>query len=1072
MSDKIDLPDGVAQVVVSDGTVLANVAEDLLARGFGLGVGDDQLRFEEVEDTDEKMPELLVEHRPRFDPKDLARVRSPEDVPLKKLCNIFINKMQDWALANRNTVQIVFLNPDESCEIDLTATIALPPHSGPLIFRAGLAVHRAAGRLILRRTDPKTGKTDKHMFDFDPDKIGGTDLSRYLEIEQTLAPSAKETEVSLSVVFSSFAGTEEGQTAFFFVADPHVGQTKAEKGQKGALVLEGTAPSPDATHVWARARIPSYLSSKTKLSLLVSDADGSDTRYALLDGSSRRISVTEDYGHTLIMTASEADTYRVLIDGAFAFNQYLGPDPTPVRMPSRYFTGSTHWLVITDEIGAERYYSDMILMPRFLTPHDVMQVESAAPFPGPVFAAAGHRYEALRAQMAAGLSPEAQAQVAYCLGVVEGGHENVQLKPLRFPEHDAPEVSIVIPAHNKVEVTYLALASLLLAHNATPFEVIVVDDASTDGTAQLEEIVSGITVIHNAQSQRFIRACNTGAAVARGRYVMLLNNDVEVTNGFLDALVEAFDRFPKVGLVGSKLLYPDGRLQDAGGIIWNTGNPWNYGNGQNPWDPRFSYARQADYLTGAALMTTREIWDQVGGLSAYLEPMYFEDTDFAFKVREAGYRTYFIPSSVIYHFEGMTSGTSTASGFKRFQEVNRPKFKRRWASAYAGFGPQGVRPDMEKDRGIAGRVLFIDYAVPRPDRDAGSYAAIQEIRLVQSLGYKVSFMPRNMAHLGKYTEDLEKMGVEMIYAPFHLTMEAFLEAHAKTFDAVYITRFYVAREVIATLRKRAPQTKILFNNADLHFLRELRAGLANDDPERVAAARQTRDIELDVMAQADVVLSYNDTEHAVIQSHTDGKVKIVKCPWVLDVPKTTPPRDGRAGMSFLGNYNHHPNTEAVEWFARQVMPLIQPTHPDLVFTIYGSAMPDSIKALEGPQIKAPGFVQEISDAYDRHMIFAAPLLSGAGIKGKVLAALSHGVPCVLTPTAAEGIGLRHGHDCMIATTPAEWRDAIDQLMTDGDLWQAMSANAQSYVGQTFSFDTGRDLMRAAFEAVDLYSPEV
>ncbi|WP_143747368.1 glycosyltransferase family 2 protein, partial [Marinibacterium profundimaris] len=685
MSEKTDLPDGVAQVVLSNGIVMANVTQALLDRGLGLGVGNDEVRFEPVGEEDDDLPELLIEYRPRFDPEDLAETIEPGDMPVKKLCNVNINKMTDWALANRNTVQMAFLT-SEPCVIGLKTPLRLAPHVTTLVFRAGLAIHRAAGRLIVTTTDLKTGRRESRDFAFDPTCIGGTQIGKYLQIEHNLAPSENEVELSLSVAYDSFEGTEPGQTAFFFVADPHVGQVRAGKGLAGALVIEGPGIDPGADYIWARAPVPAFLSAEDDLELL----DGSD-RYRLLSGTGRRIAVTEDYGHALVLSASETGTYRVFIDGQFAFTQHLGPDPAPMRMPSQYFTGTTHWVTITDEIGAEQLFADTVLMPRLLTPHDVLKTESSAPFPGPLFAAASHRYEALRAQMAAGLTPEEQAQVAWCLRVVEGGYGNVRLEPLAFPEHDEPLVSIVIPAHNKVEVTYLALASLLLAHNKASFEVIVVDDASTDETARLEEIVSGITVIRKTQAQRFIRACNSGAAQSRGRYVMLLNNDVEVTNGFLDALLDAFDRFPKVGLVGSKLLYPDGRLQDAGGIIWNSGNPWNYGHGQNPWDPRFCYARQADYLTGAAMMTTREIWDQVGGLSSYLEPMYFEDTDFSFKVREAGYRTWFVPSSVIYHFEGMTSGTDTGSstGYKRFQEVNRPKFKRRWAAAYAGFGTQG-----------------------------------------------------------------------------------------------------------------------------------------------------------------------------------------------------------------------------------------------------------------------------------------------------------------------------------------------------------------------------------------------
>ena len=432
--------------------------------------------------------------------------------------------------------------------------------------------------------------------------------------------------------------------------------------------------------------------------------------------------------------------------------------------------------------------------------------------------------------MLAGLDASAdRSQIIHSFNTLEGGHENVRMLPISFPQIDAPDVSIIIPAHNNVEVTYLALCALLVSPNDTTFEVILVDDASTDETAEIEALVSGINVIRNAVPHRFIRACNAGVSAARGKYVLLLNNDTETTVGWLDALCDAFKRFDNVGLVGSKLLYPDGKLQEAGGIIWGNGDPSNYGNRANPWDPRFCYARQADYLSGAAMMTTKAIWEEVGGLSEYLEPMYFEDTDFAFKVREAGYTTWFVPSSIVYHFEGMTSGTDVSTGFKSFQEVNRPKFKRRWVDVFSRHGNEHAAVDFEKDRGVLGRILFIDYTTPRPDKDAGSYAALQEMRLIQSLGYKVTFIPTNLAHFGEYTTCLQKQGIEVICAPFFLSVEDYLSKHSSDYDVIYITRFQVARGVLDQIRSAAPKAKIIFNNADLHFLREIRAAKVNDE---------------------------------------------------------------------------------------------------------------------------------------------------------------------------------------------------------------------------------------------------
>ncbi|TMV83356.1 glycosyltransferase family 4 protein [Thioclava sp. BHET1] len=311
------------------------------------------------------------------------------------------------------------------------------------------------------------------------------------------------------------------------------------------------------------------------------------------------------------------------------------------------------------------------------------------------------------------------------------------------------------------------------------------------------------------------------------------------------------------------------------------------------------------------------------------------------------------------------------------------------------------------------------------------------------------------------------MGVEVIYAPFFLSPSEYLSIHAGDFDAFYISRYYVAQDVMPQLRALAPETRIIFNNADLHFLREIRAAQADGDPAMLEKAMRTRTEELAIIRQVDAILSYNDVEHSVINAYTDGQSRVLRCPWVVDIPEATAGIEGRSGMSFLGSFKHHPNEAAVRWFAKEIAPLL-PDDEAYRLSIYGAGMNSKIRALESPKIDPVGFVEQIASAFDRHRIFVAPLLSGAGIKGKVLSALAHGVPCVLTPIAAEGIGLRSGHDCLIVETPEEWRIAITRLMEDDGLWQAMADNAMSYVRESFSFAKGREHMRKAFEAVDLF----
>lgn len=973
------------------------------------------------------------------------------------------NSLKEWQVPGWPTLRVI---PDLDLgpiTIPLGLPVDLTPGKGRMVVEVALAVHRAEGLLNARLTDMQTGTERLVSAAFKPSFEGGASQADYQLAQLDLGPLKGPATLQMELAYKGEKDTTPGKPPVFFIARPVVALKHSGAPISPHVIQWETTPET----TWYEAIIdPSVSKGSEALTL-----EGAGVRHVIMTGHQAELRCTQDWGNAFEFRSNATLPAVVYINGAPAFETILNAGTTYLHLPAPLLTGRHAWMEIRDFSGSRVHWANWILPRWQVTPAEVLQAEGKGPYPTEIFHQSPYRFRALRDQIAHGASPQVLAQLPAAITALEAGHERLKMTPLKFPKVKAPDVSVIIPAHNKIKVTYACLASLLLAPNTASFEVILVDDASTDDTAEIEELVSGIKVVRNTESQRFIRACNAGVAASRGRYVVLLNNDTEVTPGWLDALVDAFGRFDNVGLVGSKLLYPDGKLQDAGGVIWGTGDPWNYGNGQNPWDPRYCYARQADYLSGAAMMTTREIWDQLEGLSSYLEPMYFEDTDFAFKVREAGYTTWFVPSSLVYHYEGMTSGTDTSSGFKRFQEVNRPKFKRRWAKDFAAFTKKASldQVDLEKDRGIVGRVLFIDYTTPTPDMDAGSYAALREIELVQSLGYKVTFLPENLAYFADYTQELNKMGVEVIHAPFYTSLDQFLQARGREFDAFYITRYHVANANVPRIRAVNPDARILMNNADLHYLRMLRKAVAEHDETQKEAARNVQAEEFRAMQSVDLVLSYNDKEHAIIEAQSEGEIKIMQCPWVLDCPDSVPPLEGRSGISFLGGFRHHPNVEGIQWFARNVMNRLEGQRGDIKLSIYGSRMGDDVKALASAVIDPIGFVEEAADAYDRHRIFVAPLLSGAGIKGKVLSALAHGIPCVLSPMAAEGIGLRHGQDCMIAATPTEWSEAIMKLYDDDALWAEMSVAGRKLATTQFSFDHGRNQMRKAFEAVELFA---
>jgi GT2 family glycosyltransferase/glycosyltransferase involved in cell wall biosynthesis len=623
---------------------------------------------------------------------------------------------------------------------------------------------------------------------------------------------------------------------------------------------------------------------------------------------------------------------------------------------------------------------------------------------------------------------------------------------LFLPAHKEPLVSIIIPVFNHFDVTYECLKSIAENLPIAPFEIIIVDDGSCDETIFANFIVPDVVrLIRMKENSGFILSCNRGAKLARGKFLFFLNNDTLVQPGWLDALVWTFSEFPDVGIAGSLLLSADGSIQDAGGIVWQLGDAWNWGRDHSPLDPRFRFMRDADYITGAALMIRRDVFQSLKGFDVAYAPAYYEDTDIAFRVRAQGLRVVVQPASQITHLEGASAGTDpTGSGMKRFQTINRRKFYARWRDVLATHRPNGESPDEEAERGVTLRACFIDDTVPTPDQDAGSNAAIRHMRALIGLGYKVTFLPAdNMLRLDPYTQQLERYGIECAYAPYTSTVEEYFRQCAQKPTVIYIHRLSNALKYAGMVRFYAPDCQILYSVADLHFLRLAREASLLGAADVSVEARKTRAMELSVMSLVDKVIVHSHHEVEVLTRLAPG-ARISQLAWTVPVVPLDTPVAARAGVAFIGGYRHRPNVDAAVHLVQTIMPLVRVAGKPAHCTLVGSNMPAEVAALSSPDVETAGFVARLEPIYRRVRCTVAPLRYGAGIKGKVLDSLSFGVPCVMTDMAAEGLDLPAGLRWLVASSDAEFALKIIALHDDDERFLELAHEGQAFIRENFN----------------------
>lgn len=634
-------------------------------------------------------------------------------------------------------------------------------------------------------------------------------------------------------------------------------------------------------------------------------------------------------------------------------------------------------------------------------------------------------------------------------------------RPIEFPIHEEVEISIVIPVFNQFRFTQGCLASLQEHQGTERFEIIVVDDCSTDDTAAIVSRIPGVVYLRNEMNSGFIASCNRGAEKARGKYLVFLNNDTLVRDGWLMALTDTFAEDPYAGIVGSKLIYPDGLLQEAGGIIWRDASGWNYGKFDDPAKPEYNSLREVDYCSAAALMIPKSLFQSVGGFDPRYAPAYYEDTDLSFKVRRAGYKVLYQPLSEVIHYEGATGGTDITTGTKKHQDINRSTFAKTWAAQLVTKPADGDAEFLRQAPAGRKNILVIDHYVPSPDRDSGSLRMFQVLKLLRQLGHRVTFIPDNLANVPLYTRKLQKRGIEVVYHPYVRNVRDYLISHGSDFDIVVLSRCDFARKHIADVRLHAPRSRIIFDTVDLHSLRAHREAQITVDPEAREKARQKEEMEYDLIRQADETWVTSSVEQKLLQEKWPEKsIQLVSN--IVDIPGSSTPFELRRDFLFIGGFQHTPNTDAVLFFLKKIYPAVKARLDQAKFYIIGDKPPPEVVALAGENIVITGLQRDVRPFFESVRLSIAPLRFGAGVKGKINQSMAFGVPVVATSLAVEGMALQNGEDILVTDEPEDFARAMVELYESEDLWNRLSENAIKKTRALYSTDTARKKLELLF----------
>ncbi len=622
--------------------------------------------------------------------------------------------------------------------------------------------------------------------------------------------------------------------------------------------------------------------------------------------------------------------------------------------------------------------------------------------------------------------------------------------PITFNSSSQPMVSIIIPFYNQEIYTWNCLQ--FLHKNITenyPFEIILVDDNSSESYDFTG--VSGITIIKNETNLGFLKNINKGINSSKGEYIYLLNNDTEVYENFLDELFYVFENFKDVGAVGSMLLNPDLTLQEAGSVFMKDFTIHQIVRNRLPFYPEVNYIRKVDYCSGCSLLFKKH--KENGELNLFDEqfaPAYFEETDLCFDLKyNQNKKIYYTPFSKVLHYNGITyndkSKKSQESETRKetLMNANKIKFYEKWKNQINTIKAESVE-DRILEINNNKSIIFINDTVPEFDRDSGSNRLKEIMSLYVQKDYNVTFISKDTFIWQSYLDIYQRMGINIFYEYKQLKgYKFFISEFCLNANYVWLYGPNTFKRYFEKVKPLFSNAEFIYDMVDVHHLRYKRAyEFDQKDHDNLKNYKKYKKIELEAVKKANYIITISNEEKQYMKAHcNENKIITISNIHFAKINKNLINLfNERIDTLFIGS-THHPNVDAIYYLYEKIMPIVWESNPEVKVNIIGN-IDTVVTDIEDERFIFHGFVEDVGPLFNNSKLMVAPLLIGAGVKGKIGQAFEYYLPVVTTTIGAEGMFLKNEENVLIADKEEDFAGAILQLYSDEPLWKKLSANSE------------------------------